>query len=335
MKVALIGYYGFGNFGDELMCKAFSENIKANKVVVFSNTELLDDHDGRVKYYKPTRRNRIFELRNVDKVIWGGGTCFYSNPGFLSLFFNFIFIRLILRKEFYFIGVGQGNFKSWLHKICYKLILKLSNGIYFRDKYSLHAAGKNNRSMRLTADPVYLLDFENDIQKRTSITKISVNLLGDINNNKLIDFYVAQIKSILHDDKDLIINLLPAQTGSNGEYMFLNVIKRKLNSPRVKLLNPQQPEDVLDYLTKMDFHFGMRLHLAVFSDLYNIPNIAINYSPKIKYYLKSCGQDERLKDVYELINFSMITSVFKNYQRPESYIKKQKEIINKTLANIL
>jgi polysaccharide pyruvyl transferase WcaK-like protein len=335
MKVALIGYYGFGNFGDELMCKAFSEKIKADNIIVFSNKELVHDHDERVKYFKPTRRNRIYELSKVDKVIWGGGTCFYSNPGFLSLFLNFIFIRLILRKEFYFIGVGQGIFNSWLHKICYKLILKLSDGIYFRDEFSLNAAGKNNGSMRLTADPVYLLDFENDKKKSTTINKISVNLLGDIKNKKLVDFYVAQIKSILLDNKELVINLLPAQTGSKGEYLFLKVIKRKLNSPRVNLLNPRDHEDVLGYLTKMDFHFGMRLHLAVFADLYNIPNIAINYSPKIKYYLNSCGQGERLKDIYELINFSMISSVFKNYQKPENYIKQQKKIINKTLANIL
>lgn len=338
MKVGLMGYYGYGNFGDELMLMSLVGMLKDRVTKLYVLTKSTDYQNFKnVEYLFPTREQRIRIYKDSDLIIWGGGTCFYSNKGFASLFYNFIFAKIILKKRFIFLGVGKGKFKNVLSYLMYILILYFSDDIFFRDEFSKKVSEKLiKKKFKLSGDLVYSYDLGELGRNDKSMNNISFNIIGNEKDSNLIRFYVESINNILLNFPDCIIHLLPAHIGQHGDYQILGKIKSKIYSDRVKLFKPINAMDLINSLKQMDFHIGMRLHLCVVADILGVPNIGINYSPKLKYYFDSIGDSkERLIEVMEDIDSKQLLSVFMKYNRPTDFIKNQKTLTENAIDSIL
>src|SRR5450830_146125 len=90
MKIALSGYYGFDNAGDEALLNAITSSIRRlapdAEFVVFSGSpeKTASQHGIRAVYYKsPASVWR--ELRDADLLISGGGSIFQDVTSARSL----------------------------------------------------------------------------------------------------------------------------------------------------------------------------------------------------------------------------------------------------------
>lgn len=141
----VVGFYGGGNFGDELLMEilmnVFREYNYKNVCFYYSNPDFYNifHHDFHYKMIngkkKITLFKSFFKIKNI--VVGGGGLWgldFNKNVFFLSLIL--FFSRLILMKKIYLIGVGYYNSTTFLGKIGAFFAGLASNIIIVRDTES-------------------------------------------------------------------------------------------------------------------------------------------------------------------------------------------------------
>ncbi|MBQ6737281.1 MAG: polysaccharide pyruvyl transferase family protein, partial [Synergistaceae bacterium] len=81
-KIALLGYYGFGNLGDELLLRSSIEilenvNIKREKIVVLSNNPAETSEVFKVKSVNRWKFSEVrTALKQSEFLVLGGGGLF-------------------------------------------------------------------------------------------------------------------------------------------------------------------------------------------------------------------------------------------------------------------
>ncbi|EFA7679735.1 hypothetical protein CXJ72_004525, partial [Escherichia coli] len=124
-EITLWGYYGFNNLGDDVMLDVCLKEIKSTKkyetINVYGNYQEIDKIDGVVFHPLAGIKNKVEFLKSIlksDKLIWGGGTCFYkdNNTGYSGLFLLFVIslFCVLFRKKNFFLGIGLGKLNSSL-----------------------------------------------------------------------------------------------------------------------------------------------------------------------------------------------------------------------------
>jgi polysaccharide pyruvyl transferase WcaK-like protein len=92
-----------------------------------------------------------------------------------------------------------------------------------------------------------------------------------------------------------------------------------------------EPEELLSVLSRLSLVIGVRLHSIIFSSMANIPFIAFNYDPKVKYFVEDLGLSELLLEINEDISL-------KNIQEKIEYVRdnndKIKDILLKKVNNL-
>ena len=104
MNVFLIGYYGFGNCGDDVCLKKSKEVLRH----VFSNVTFFILHQYKNKTKGWVKRSNFFSVLNAiwksDRIVFGGGTLFQNLTSSLSLYYylSFIWLGALLGKDIFF-----------------------------------------------------------------------------------------------------------------------------------------------------------------------------------------------------------------------------------------
>ena len=111
LSVGIIGYYGYGNLGDEMMKKATSERLTALGVGRIFPLERIAPKGGigRSKPLSALRR-----LRRCDAVILGGGNLLQNETSLASFFYYAAWLLLCRRKTLHAVGIGVGALKGRL-----------------------------------------------------------------------------------------------------------------------------------------------------------------------------------------------------------------------------
>jgi len=161
-KILLIGYYGYGNYGDDLLLNSF---LKILNELKFDGTIILpleNEIEFKSNHYfniQVVPRFNFYELKksikSSDLIIYGGGNLFQSETSYRSLFY-YSYIANIAAKEnkkILLLSQGFGSFKKnrGLKKL--KKILNYPNlyGI-LRDRTSYEFAKKYNNNINLGVD---------------------------------------------------------------------------------------------------------------------------------------------------------------------------------------
>lgn len=186
-KILLFGYYGHGNFGDDLILETLAEALSRSfqvSAVSFSDrhsqmTRELGQKGKLTLVPIKTERRRILSKLNViyqalqiirigakhDCIIFGGGTQIFETrrTGFLPLLEMAIFVS-VLHAVFgkcvghLFVGINSPRTKTGGSLL--RLILRLSDFIVLRDRRSLEVCrgtGVCEERLTLAADTAYLL----------------------------------------------------------------------------------------------------------------------------------------------------------------------------------
>uniref|UniRef100_A0A7V3YMI6 Polysaccharide pyruvyl transferase CsaB n=1 Tax=Candidatus Caldatribacterium californiense TaxID=1454726 RepID=A0A7V3YMI6_9BACT len=186
IPLVLYGYYGFGNWGDELSLLATLRALEdigqelslsfAYRVIV-GNPSLVPPLPGEVILVERRRPDRVLSaLFESLGVVVGGGSLLQDATSFRSLLYYATFLSLAQRvgKPVVFFGCGLGPFRR---KLSVKLVRKLLRRVRLflaRDEATLAFLEEHRLCpASLGADPVFLLEQE---KARASSQRLGVFL---------------------------------------------------------------------------------------------------------------------------------------------------------------
>lgn len=301
IKIALSGYYGFDNAGDEALLAAITSSIHKlepqAEFVVFSGspTRTAELHGIRaVNYLNPFSLLR--ELMGVDLLISGGGSIFQdvTSTRSLSYYISVVALARLLRKPVIFYAQGVGPINRSFSKLLMRLVGNRVNLITLRDHDSRQYLEKlkvTRPPLIVTADPVFALEpgpvDEANMQK----------LLGEnfSANKPLVGVSVRKWK-YLQGYHDNLARLLDELAGSGYQVVFIPMAYPDdiVESQQVAQLMQHDAGIIEKNLTStehlalishLDLMIGMRLHALIFAASRGVPLAGISYDPKIDSFL--------------------------------------------------
>ena len=254
MNILLIGYYGFGNFGDEWLCR--------------QSKQILQDHypscQIKVATQSPTDSNHVnrrslFSMISAilwsDYIIFGGGGIFQNQTSRLSPFYYaaIIMASLILRRPYGLMGqsIGPlfGRFTTWM----IQFLLKRASLCAFRDYAPAFTPAIISPDLGY-----YKASF---LPNSTSTGKIAICFRQAWITPDLTQFLqtnTASISLICQDEQDL-------------------------HYQKTIFLSNQSPPN-------LSLVISMRYHACVWASLQGIPFIALGDDPKLDALAAACEQ---------------------------------------------
>jgi polysaccharide pyruvyl transferase WcaK-like protein len=283
----IIGYYGNGNFGDEVMLQSIIERLDftKNSIVVTSgsypikydnvnyfpmHTIMSDNEISKLKRIWRVIKNLKKEIKSSNKIYIGGGTLIGNKITSNILLLIISLIAKVNKKNIHFLSIGIEKL-SPLNRVLSKIIFSLANEIKVRDKYSLSQIPKSS--------------FEKDIaifqfQKLNSNLKVSEDfiiapaLFPHENIEIKTNNYIALFEKF-NIYKPIII--VSQSLNKHSDLQLANSINKKIDSKIVVL-------KTFDDVKNINFSGNIiseRYHIGILSHYINSNLILIGKSTKI------------------------------------------------------
>jgi polysaccharide pyruvyl transferase WcaK-like protein len=280
-KLGLIGYFGWGNFGDELFLEVHKQYLSKDYEIKVVNDLLQEPYFSRP----------IKELVNdYDAFLIGGGDLI--NPVRVSsLYWQMDF----LNKPVFVYGIGVPNVK-WSRKHVlehYKKFFMHQNCklVVARDVESYNWIKENfelEDKLKWFPDPVcsynrpkVLIAKEKILgivmRNHRSLEKDFRNIRKLINDAKKNDY---KIKHIVLANKDL----------GKGDYE----IAKEISEEGEEIFYSESLEEMCQEISKCSLLASIKFHGMVVASMYGIPTIAMSVTPKNRNFLKMLEREEML-----------------------------------------
>lgn len=319
MAKLIIGYYGYKNFGDDVMLRCIDDNLSGENYVLSETSNLP-----KIKAQTYVRKNKyliefiVLSLK-AKTIIWGGGTCFYGgwkNQFFLVLI---VFISRALGRRIIFYGVGVDSFDSINAEMIAKLAIKMIHAIYARDKKSFHYIEQLNKDTKLVADPFFAMSAKK-INSNNKIVILNLTLkyitketLGKLIQLLKINFDAIIVASLCGSDpnEDAFIDYI--------EEFYSEIIIQRYSSY----------EETVNLFQTANSYIGYRLHGMICSIATGTGFIVYGYQDKIRKAAEELGIDSaRIVSNFTQINLDLLKkpeshSIYEaNHQRAIDEIRK-------------
>ena len=359
VKIMISGYFGFDNTGDEAILKsmvgAFKEKIPQIIITVLSHGPLQTSRTYQVKAINRLHLISIICcLRNVNLFISGGGGLLQDSTGkgwSILYYLGLILLAKIVKVPVMIYAQGIGPVNKQINKKLMKWILNSVDLITVRDNSSkklLKNLGVVKPSIYVSSDPVFLLKKKNINHTIDNYPYIQEMINPD--NRLLIGVSVREYQGNRSDSKRIFaqaadylienykarIIFFPFKYDEDVHLSeeILSLMKNKAEVLKIKL----EPEELLSVLSRLSLLVGVRLHSIIFSSMANIPFIALNYDPKVKYFVEDLGLPELLLEIDEGISLKNIQEKIEyvkenNDKIKDILLKKVKKLEEKALAN--
>ncbi|AEH51847.1 polysaccharide pyruvyl transferase family protein [Pseudothermotoga thermarum] len=286
MKTAFVfGYYGYGNVGDELLCKAtlkLLEEAGFHKIYLAVPKERVNDYTS--KLVKPVDRFSPFAvIKAITKssvVVCGGGGIFQDETSFRSLLYysSIVFLSILLRKPVILLGNSFGPLKRKSSRFLVKSFLASRKVYVFaRDPVSYRYARMVGKNVYQGTDlAVLAFDFDPDFQS----------------SSNWICFCVKKPMDLSH-----LVNVIEEKVGK--ENVVITAFSEEDEEVSLQIAskhNLKYVEDPIKAVLSSRLVVSQRMHASLLAAYYGIPFISLNnskanrfmkkYLPKYEGYLK-------------------------------------------------
>lgn len=321
-KSVLIGYYGGGNYGDELLLEVLSNLLARQGVhdltITYQQPEsyasmhrdlgfrLIDIHDRRAVI--------VTALKSKNIIIGGGGLWGVDmNLNTLALSMFLFVSRWALRKKVYMLGVGYYNSTTWQGRLGAWLAGKASNVLIVRDTESAKNFGRitqhahKDRDMAWHVpeiDPTPYMEDVAQLQERCPIggktllvalrrpqSKRQQNQF--LRYNKLIGWLIQ-----MNPDRPIVLVMLESEAKDPAVYEQARKWRR--NHKHLRIIEaPYNPLTLFLYIKQNHKRLGLiapQLHLIMTAHLTGVPFLPITYDNKVWELLDQIGTpiDDRI-----------------------------------------
>jgi polysaccharide pyruvyl transferase WcaK-like protein len=306
-KSLIIGWYGGGNFGDELLLAILLNLLKLNDFkdlnYVYLDDKVRDLLSQNYDYAKPVVGKAelirtILKSRNI--IIGGGGHWGQDmNKNVLIMTLILFLSHYILRKNVYLLGVGFYNSTNKLGRLSAWFAAKSAKYILARDKESCENFRKYSDSTYLDKDIAFSLPSLFDSLPKSN----SEEILSDIkfSNGKSIlislrhmrgdrgNAYVKAVEEFIASNPkvNFILMILEPRDKDTNNYNLVVDISKKYSNVSVTDFNFNPLTFVL-YLKKDSEKILMiapQYHAQLIAHLVGIKHFPIVYDNKVKELL--------------------------------------------------
>ncbi|TCP64590.1 polysaccharide pyruvyl transferase family protein [Baia soyae] len=272
MNIGICGYYGLGNFGDELFLKVFQQ--------VF--------HEHRVFGYKG-----YLDHKQMDAVIIGGGdliTPYHFN--------SYYFPAQLSEIPTWIYGVGIVDFypeSSWSAEEVekYRQIIQKAKATFFRDQNSVEIAKKYKFHNHVQHAPDVVFSYKQP--SYPIIRSKSGNRIG-VCIHAYENFPMKQVSMVLAElaSEGYEIVCIPVVNQSNNLYSDTEVCKTLCQSilelapaGKVEVVKPEYDlETTYSYIQNLDFLLSFKLHPSLVAIRNLVPVLCVSSMSKVHSLLK-------------------------------------------------
>ncbi len=284
--VAICGYYGMGNLGDELLlCSVIDRlqnlGISRSRIVVFSgnpNESARNFGVAAVSRWSPSSVWR--GLRRSRTCLFGGGGLFQDVTSLRSvLYYGGIVVMAVMAgcRPWVF-GNSLGPFRTRTGWWLTRLALNLCVSVVLRDRPSMEEAQSMGISAQNCPDLVTALNVSSG-----SGDVVLVNLRPwDGQLERQAARWMAE-----YLQRSGCPSIAVAMCPGDGE--LLHSLIRNGDLPRMPICFPKGGDDPV--WSQGRIALGMRLHFCVLSSLAGLPGVAIPYDPKVSAFARSVGYE--------------------------------------------
>ena len=306
MKIALSGYYGFDNAGDEALLAAITSSLlrlqpEAEFVVFSGNPDKTSSLHGFPAVYHKNPLAVIHELRGSELLISGGGSIFQdiTSPFSLPYYISVVVLAKLLRKPVIFYAQGVGPINRSFSKLLMRLVANRVDLITLRDSASsrfLFEMGITAPPMLVTADPVFSLEPEANDQTRIRILLASHGtgrqpLIGvAVRKWRALDGYQQVLAEVLDELAQRGYQIIFVPMSYPDDVAESRRVAGLMNHDAIVLDQHITSQEHLALIAHLDLMIAMRLHALIFAANRGIPFAGISYDPKVDAFLGSFGQ---------------------------------------------
>ncbi|MBU1151234.1 polysaccharide pyruvyl transferase family protein [Patescibacteria group bacterium] len=301
MKIAIIGNYGAGNIGDEMILAGLLEILKnQHEAIVLSANPAETQKQHQVKaisQYPGGIRSLIKNLfKKSDKkafkdskaVIIGGGGLFAGPERRANIIWGIhALMALIYTKPLFMLGQSIGSPKSFLEKKLIQYLFKKAKYISVRDSDSKKELEKLGvKAVNLHPDFAF---FQNPMLKATKKTKQTIVALRQKPLSKKEKQEIA--KKLDKIAKTSPLNFLLFQPNTDKE--ITAQITSLMQNKNYKISPSLSIKQTLEEINKSKYLVGMRLHSLISALICHTPFTAIPYAKKVESLLKDIAKNTR------------------------------------------
>ena len=324
-KILLIGYYGYGNLGDELMRKSIKEFLIKENFEILELLPKSEKHDNSFKRFNFF--SIIKALIKSDIVICGGGGILQDKTSLKSfLYYYFVFeLSAFLGKPLIFFGNSFGPFKRYLSRKLFRNLLKNKKlYIFARDEISYNYVKRCNVKSYLGTDP-------------------AINFLKNVEIKPKKNGQVVIIPRKFKSYVPILLNL--ANQGFS-EVVFVPFspedipLAKKMSNFSVKGLKLSyisQIENAIEYIQQSEMVISERFHGSLIASYFGVPFVSIKDEKFRRFFHKYIKNYEGYaKDIVEA---SYKISIIKDYkievkEKMERDMEEMYEKLKKLVHNL-
>ena len=271
-KIFAAGYFGYGNFGDDLILSIFA---KRTKKLFKVNT---------IPKMKLNPIKTLWRIFLSDAVVFPGGSVFQDETSVRNVFFwsFLIFIANIFGKPIFLLDQGF-ELKKKISVLLVKFSLKKAAMISTRERYSLSFLQKLGLNPIESADEAFHEEINRTKKPEYPPKKIGIIPRGNFKEwekilLKIVDkFPQAKFKIAKLSPVDKTISEKIAGDFGNIQPIFIKTL-----------------DDMKNFLNASDLIVAAPFHAIICALISGTPFLAVNYSSKIEKFLSENGLKERL-----------------------------------------
>lgn len=303
LTVAVSGYYGFGNVGDEAILAAIKEGLEAAipgvDLVVFSGDPA---HTRRVHGVRAVHRadlsGLIKEIRGCDLLLSGGGSLIQdvTSARNIPYYLGVISIAQAFRKKVMVYAQGIGPVEGRLGRLLVPKVLDRVALITVRDEVSaslLRSLGVTKPRLEVTADASLSLEPPQGFDAHAALSAEGLDpqrhpiiglALRSWHEGVDVDELARLADSLIRDLKAQLI-FLPMHMPGDREVSL--AVMSRMEEGAAMLSDSYHPREVMGIIGALDLVIGIRLHALIFAASQGVPMIGLSYDPKIDSFLRS------------------------------------------------
>jgi polysaccharide pyruvyl transferase CsaB len=328
MKALLMGYYGAGNLGDEMMLVCLRQWLEAQEVSVtvlsehprrveadhrlpaVQNWPLLGEWSWRAACLKGGALRVLRAIGRHDALIVGGGDLVRDDLGWRGFFFPMekVVAALLMRKKVYFVNVGIGRPRTRYGRRLLRWALPRAEQIIVRDQRSIAVCRECGAENRATFASDIVVSLKNFLKRHAGAETgaaaaavarpyviVSLREAADafgqftLGDDRIRTIAAALDGIVARDDCDLVFVPFQSEEIDDGR-VHQRVIANMRHHART--VNRPWTADIVGtcrLFADARSVVAMRLHAAVLAVGFDRPCVVLPYDHKLREFARLSG----------------------------------------------
>jgi polysaccharide pyruvyl transferase WcaK-like protein len=338
-KSLLIGYYGGGNYGDELLLEVLGNLLAQNQTkdvtITYINPAEYQKYHHDFGYQRidmQDKKQLIKQLFTNKNILIGGGGLWGVDMNFNTFLLSLMLFvsRWFLGKKVYLLGVGYYNSTTRLGRVGAWLAGKAANGIIARDDETFENFGRLNSNTYLDSDMAWYVDdvnlrhYEHDVTIMEDLLHIDRKTLvvalrrpQSKKHSHEFTMFTEQVGEFIaeNQDKSIVVAILESKTRSPQEHQQAQDWKAQY--PNVQLLDfPHNPLALFLFFRKHHRDLALiapQFHIIITAHLTRVPFSPIVYDNKVNALLSHIGIADQERIPMKAVNVGVMQQFADNF----------------------